>query len=137
MSEQQQRNQTVAWLLLLVSCTTLGYVAGKAGWPGAWLPTLVAPAAKVTAATYFFPNRGSVPAPVQAGISELNSMGIVATTHEEGTTNAAGQVPEQHKHSYPMALKEGLPCLVIIRSDGTTKAVKGLLTKQQVVEAVK
>lgn len=122
-------------LSLVILCALL---AGALVWQsgGIKLPSIVAPAAKVTAATYFFPNRGSVPPQIQAGISELNSQGIVATTHEEGTTNAAGQVPKQHEKSYPEALKAGLPCLVVIRSDGSLRVVK-VTTKAEVLEACK
>ena len=132
--------ESFLWLIATLCAFGFGYQlgTGKPIWtPGPATPTVVVPVAKVTAATYFFPNRGSVPPPVQAAISELNALDIVATTHEEGTTNAAGQVPAQHKHSWPEAQKAGLPCLVIMAGDVPVKVVKSPKTKQQVLEAVK
>lgn len=134
-----QSRTIYGWLAVLTLIVGGQLLAPLVKWDGkitiGW-PSIVAPAAKVTAATYFFPNRGSVPPQIQAGISELNSQGIVATTHEEGTTNAAGQVPKQHEKSYPEALKAGLPCLVVIRSDGSLRVVK-VTTKAEVLEACK
>lgn len=138
-----------SWSWLLIVALVVGsYVGGATvGLPSEWPSWLnpfqpapvVVPAVKVTAVTYFIPNRGSVPHPVKSGLDELNTQGIVATVHEEGTTAADGTIPKQHEHSYPAALKAGLPALVVMAGNTVHKVVTSPtpLTKQQVLEAAK
>jgi hypothetical protein len=144
MSEQQQRNQTVAWVLLLVSLSTVSYIAGKQGWsvdPRTWVtPSVpaVVPAVKVTAATYVYEkDEGGMPPAVTAALSKLNEQGIVATVFERNTVNGAGQVPTQYVSPLAEASKSGLPALVVSAGSVVVKVVKAPKTEAEVMGAIR
>lgn len=134
---QAERNKTVAWVLLLVSVATLGYVAGKSNWsidPRTW----VTPAAKATAAIYVYEkDEGSIPSAVASGGDKLNAAGIVFTTFERNTVNGNGQTPAQYVAPLAEANKIGLPALVVFAGDRFVRAVKAPKTEAEVLEAVK
>lgn len=102
-----------------------------------WVPVVV-PATRPTAAMYTYEkDSGSVPAPVLAAMSTLNSQGIIATNDEVDTTDGVSEVPDQYKVSRPAAVKAGLPALVVMGGDKVLRVVKSPTTEAAVLEAAK
>lgn len=96
------------------------------------------PVKTVTAVHYFYEkDDGTPPSAVGAGIGQLNSQGIPANIVEGGTNDGTDDIPLQYKVTLPAAKAAGLPALVVLYSDGTTKVVKNPTTAEQVKEAVK
>ena len=103
-------------------------------WPS--FPSILAPA-KVTAATYVFEkDETAVPSGVMAALSKLNERGITATTFEDDTTDASGEVPEQYKVALAESKKQGVPLLVVQSGATVVRTVKAPTTAAQVLEAV-
>lgn len=106
-------------------------------WPNFSWPAIVSPAEPASKVTYVYEkDDGGIPSGVAAAISKLNQQGIEATVFEEDTTDSTGDTPEQYKIAKEAAQKAGLPALVV-QSGNTAKAIKGVTTEQQVLEAAK
>lgn len=104
---------------------------------GGKLPSVLSPS-KATAATYVYEkDNGSVPPPVLAALDKLNRAGVMATTFEEDTTDADGQVPDQYAVALPAARTAGLPSLVVLAGDKVLRTVKAPTTEEQVLEAAR
>jgi hypothetical protein len=152
--------------LLLAFCLLLPSVASaqQAIWiefgPGVGLGILLTPDGKVTTftellvlkpsdqpppistvskATYVYDKDvNSVPKPVAGALNKINAGGkIVADEFEIHTTSGSGQTPAQYAKIKEAALKEGLPCLVVMAGQTVHKIVKAPTTEEQVMEALK
>lgn len=133
------RNPIVGIILLLLAAWV--YASGgtmalpSIPWPS--VPSIIAPA-NVTAVTYIYEkDAGGIPPAVSAALGELNAAGIRATTFEEDTLDASGQVPEQYKLALPAAREAGLPSLVVMSGETVVRVVKQPTTKEAVLEASK
>lgn len=124
-------------LSLVVLCALLaGVLVWQSG--GIKLPSIVAPAAKVTAVVYVYEkDEGSVPPAVLAALDRLNRQGVVATAFEEDTVDGSGETPEQYKIALADARKAGLPALVVLAGDRFVRVVKSPKTEEEVLEAAK
>ena len=99
-------------------------------------PSILVPA-KVTAATYVFEkDETAIPSAVMAALSKLNERGVTATTFEDDTTDASGEVPEQYKVALAESKKQGVPLLVVQSGAAVVRTVKAPTTAAQVLEAV-
>jgi len=99
---------------------------------------------KATAVVYVFEkDRGAVPPQVAGALNALNKQalddgsGFVAHEFEQDTVDGTGQVPDQFKVAREAALKEGLPCLVVLSGDKVIRTVKAPKTAADVEKAVK
>lgn len=91
---------------------------------------------KTTQATYVYEkDTANIPAPVSAGLQELNKQGILAGVFEKDVRSGAGNAPAQFKVAAEAA-KE-LPSLVIQAGDTVLRVVKDPKTKEAVTEAAK
>lgn len=92
---------------------------------------------KATAVTYVFEkDDGGIPSGVTAALAELNTRGIMATTFEDDTTDANGDVPEQYKVALAESKKQGVPLVVAQAGERVIRTVKSPVTSQQVLEVV-
>jgi len=99
---------------------------------------------KPTRAVYVYEkDSGATPQQVAGALNALNKQaletgsGFVADEFEEDTVDGTGQVPDQFKVAREAALKEGLPCLVVLSGDKVVRTVKSPKTAREVEEAVK
>lgn len=125
---QKQSTPWYVWAILL------GGIWLAAGQPG--LNVLPSLNSKATQATYVYEkDTANIPAPVSAGLQELNKQGILAGVFEKDVRSGAGNAPAQFKVAAEAA-KE-LPSLVIQAGDTVLRVVKDPKTKEAVTEAVK
>lgn len=102
------------------------------------LGSLPPPTTTATAVTYVYEkDQGGVPAAVSAGLSELNTATLRATTFEEDTTDADGDTPDQYQAALKAAKEAGLPALVVTAGATVLRVIKSPTTIEQVREAVR
>jgi hypothetical protein len=92
----------------------------------------------LTAAVYIHEKDDTpVPSAVRAAISQLNAQGLLATEHEEDTTDGTDDVPAQYKLALEAAKKAGLPSMVFLAKDKVAKVLKDPQTDTEILEAAK
>jgi hypothetical protein len=102
------------------------------------IPSIVAPATKVSAVVYVYEKDDSaIPSPVAAALNTLNRQGIVATTFEDDTVDGTGEVPAQYAIPLAEARKAGMPLLVVMSGSDVVRVVKAPTTDTQVLEAAR